>query len=94
LQAEVKRAVSSTQRGKKASGAEQRAILSKVQALEAANPTREPARSDMIYGRWCVLPSVQHARHPRAATRCRPWHCFHLTAVALDKQPGLGLTLS
>jgi hypothetical protein len=59
MQAEVKRAVSSTQRGKKASGAEQRGILRKVQALEAANPTREPARSDLIYGRWCgTLPSV------------------------------------
>ncbi len=52
MQADVKRAVASTKRGKKATGAEQRAILRKVEALEAANPTAEPARSSLIYGRW------------------------------------------
>ena len=51
-QAEVKRAVASTQRGKKASGAEQRAILRKVEALEAANPCAEPTKSKLLYGRW------------------------------------------
>ena len=51
-QADVKRAVASTQRGKKASGVEQRAILRKVEALEAANPTTEPAKSRLLYGRW------------------------------------------
>ncbi|KAK9838271.1 hypothetical protein WJX81_001545 [Elliptochloris bilobata] len=55
MKADVKRAVASTQRGKKATGAEQREILRKVEALEASNPVPEPARNKLLYGRWSLL---------------------------------------
>jgi hypothetical protein len=55
MQAEVIRSVANTKRGKAASTEKQRDILQKVVALEAMQPTKNPALSPLISGRWSLL---------------------------------------
>jgi hypothetical protein len=55
LQSSLRRAVGPTRRGKRASGAQQREILRQVEALEALDPTPDPARSPLLAGRWALL---------------------------------------
>lgn len=54
-QGDLKRAVAKTRRGKQATVEQQREILRQVVALEAQNPTKDPARSPLLSGHWSLL---------------------------------------
>lgn len=54
-QEKVIRATANTKRGKIAGPEQQADILRLVLDLEAASPTRDPATSDLINGRWSLL---------------------------------------
>ena len=54
-QSELKRAVANTRRGKQAGVKQQKRILRQVVALEAQNPTKDPARSPLLSGNWSLL---------------------------------------
>ncbi|KAK9814967.1 hypothetical protein WJX73_003488 [Symbiochloris irregularis] len=55
LKEKVIRATANTKRGKLAGPEQQAEILRLVLELEAASPTRDPATSDLINGRWSLL---------------------------------------
>ncbi|CAL5227493.1 g10474 [Coccomyxa viridis] len=55
LKSELKRAVANTRRGKKATVEQQKEILRRVMALEAQNPTKDPASSPLLSGNWSLL---------------------------------------
>lgn len=55
LKSDLRRAVANTKRGKRVTGEQQREILRKVEALEALDPTPNPARSELLSGRWSLL---------------------------------------
>lgn len=55
FKSDLRRAVANTKRGKRATGEQQREILRTVEALEAVDPTPNPARSKLLSGRWSLL---------------------------------------
>ena len=60
LQSELKRAVANTRRGKSATIDQQKDILRRVEALEVHNPTKDPATSPLISGKWSLLYTGAH----------------------------------
>ena len=54
-QESLKRAVASTRRGKTATPQQQADIIQKIEQLEAANPTHDPAFSKLLSGDWSLL---------------------------------------
>ncbi|KAK9854794.1 hypothetical protein WJX84_010153 [Apatococcus fuscideae] len=55
VKAEVLKAVANTQRGQRATPAQRKEILALIESLEARNPTKSPAKSDLLSGRWSLL---------------------------------------
>lgn len=55
LQETLKRAVATTSRGKTAGPQQQADILQAIRRLEAVSPTRRPAESSLLSGRWSLL---------------------------------------
>lgn len=64
MQSDLKRAVANTRRGKKATIEQQKEILQQVEALEAQNPTKNPARSPLLSGKWSLLYNGEYAEIP------------------------------
>ncbi|KAK9845028.1 hypothetical protein WJX74_009835 [Apatococcus lobatus] len=55
VKAEVLRAVANTARGQKATPVQRKDILVLLEALEARNPTKRPAQSQLLSGKWSLL---------------------------------------
>ncbi len=66
MQSDLKRAVASTRRGKRATIEQQKEILRQVVALEAQNPTKDPANSPLLSGNWSLLYTGGACMPPRS----------------------------
>ncbi len=81
MQSELKRAVANTRRGKKATVEQQKEILRRVMALEAQNPTKDPASSPLLSGNWSLLYTGRDAWRLGQSQLCRVspgWWIVHV----------------